>query len=138
MITGKEDNTELSKILPELKNAFGVFSSDSFVNFEKKLDTTLNNAVTSLQEIIDDGTLAMDPEQLIKATDTLAKAKSNMMENKRRLLETLLKGEMMVKALEPPKKDKGSSILEDYFEKNKQIASDATVSSIFGDIAKSE
>lgn len=137
-ITGRENNDELSKMLPELRKAFEIFNSESFVDFENKLDKTLNKSICSLHEIIEDGTLAMDPEQLVKATDVLGKTKINLMDSKRKLLETLLKGEMMVKALEPPKKESGNSVLEDYFEKNKQIASDATVSSIFSDIAKSE
>lgn len=138
--TGKEDNKELSKVLPYVKEAYEILNSGSFRDYEKKLNIVTDKAVDSLSGIIDDGTLAMDPEQLVKATDVLNKARISIMDAKRKFLETLIKGETMERAMQPPKANKNgeNSVLLDYFERNKQIAQEASINSIFEDIEKSE
>ena len=139
-ITGREDNKELSRVLPYVKEAYEILNSGSFQDYEKKLNVVANKAVDSLSDIIEDGTLAMDPEQLVKATDVLNKARVSIMDAKRKFLETLIKGETMERAMEPPKPNKNgeNSVLLDYFERNKMVAQEASINSIFEDIEKSE
>lgn len=136
-ITGKENNEELSKVLPNIRKEFEVLSSMSFQEYEDRLEKVTNKAVTELESIIDDGSLAQDPEQLVKAVDVLTKAKVSMFDSKRRLLETLIKGEVMVRALEPPKNVGNNNVLEDYIARQKNIAMTANVNSVFSDIEKS-
>jgi len=135
--TGCENNDELRKILPNIRKEFDILSSSSFQEYEKRLETVTNKAVDSLEGIIDDGTLAMDPEQLVRAVDVLTKAKINMFDSKRKLLETLVKGEIMIKALEAPKDTGNSSVLEEYITKQKNITMASQVNSVFADIEKS-
>lgn len=136
-ITGKENNEELSKVLPNIRKEFEVLASMSFQEYEERLEKVTNKAVSALENIIDDGTLASDPEQLVKAVDVLTKAKTTMFDSKRRLLETLIKGEVMVRALEPPKSVGNSSVLDDYLARQKNIEMTANVNSVFSDIEKS-
>ena len=81
--------------------------------------------------------MALDPEQLVKAVEVLTKAKIGMFDAKRKLLETLLKGEIMIKALDTPKDVGNSSVLEEYIAKQKNIAMTSQVNSVFADIEKS-
>lgn len=136
-LTGKENNETLRNILPDIKKEFDILSSTSFQEYEDKLGKATSKAVDALQDIIDDGTLALDPEQLVRAVDTLTKAKVNIVDSKRKLLETLIKGEVMMKALDPPKKEtETSSVLDDYLKRQQNIEMTSNVNSIFADIEK--
>jgi len=131
------DNQELSKVLPTLRKEFEVLSSTSFAEYESRLETVTNRALDKLEGIIDDGTLEMDPEQMVNAVATLTGAKVKMFDAKRKLLETLIKGEIMIKALEKPKDQDNSSLLEDYIAKQKNVATVSRVNSVFADIENS-
>ena len=131
------DNEELSKIIPTIKKEFDVLSSMSFQEYEDRIENVTNDALNSLQQVIVDGTLEQDPEQLVRAVEVLTKAKTNLFDAKRKLLETLIKGEVMIKALEPPKSANNSSVLEDYMARQKNIAMTSHVNSVFADIEKS-
>ena len=114
------NNEKLSEILPMLREQFDFINSDSVKKYEEKLSSTTDKALSELSRIIEDGSLALDPEQLVAAVKVLSKAKSDITENKRRLIETLLRGEVMIKALEPNKeKGKGgdTNALMQYLEK---------------------
>lgn len=138
-LTGKEDNQTLGKILPTIKEGFDILSSTSFKEYETKLDKVTGKAISTLENIIDDGTLQLDPEQLVRAVDALTKAKMGIVDSRRKLLETLIKGEVMMKALEPPKDKNNSNALDEYFAKQKELTSGtlANVNSVFMDIDKS-
>lgn len=138
IVTGKETNEELSKILPNIRKEFEVLSSMSFQEYEKRIEDVTGKALKELESILDDHSLALDAENLVKAVETLTKAKVNMFDSKRKLLETLLKGEIMIKALEPPKSLDNNSALEEYIMKQKQIASTSQINSVFADIEKSD
>lgn len=132
----KESNDELKSMLPQVKKEFELMASTNFTDYENKLSETTNRAIAALQGIIDDGTLSLDPEQLVKAVDTLTRAKINILDSRRKLLETLLKGEIMLKALEPPENKKSeTSVFEDYI--NKKTSTVSNVNSIFNDIDNS-
>ena len=110
-------------------------------DYESKLGKATGKAINALEEIIDNQTLAMDPEQLVRAVQVLTKAKSDVLESKRRLYDTCIKGEVMIKALEQDKnKDKkDSSVLLEYLEKSglkNQIESSNSSASVFENIAK--
>ena len=115
------NNEKLSEILPMLREQFDFINSDSVKKYEEKLSNTTDKALDELSRIIEDGSLALDPEQLVAAVKVLSKAKSDITENKRKLIETLLRGEVMIKALEQPDKNKGNggdtNALLDYLEK---------------------
>jgi hypothetical protein len=130
-------NEELAKILPNIRKEFDALSSMSFQKYEERVESVTNEALSALQGIISDGTLSQDPEQLVRAVDVLTKAKTNLFDSKRKLLETLIKGEVMIKALEPPKSASNSSVLEDYIARQKNIAMTSHVNSVFSDIEKS-
>lgn len=130
-------NEELAKILPNIRKEFDALSSMSFQKYEERVESVTNEALSALQGIISDGTLSQDPEQLVRAVDVLTKAKTNLFDSKRKLLETLIKGEVMIKALEPPKSAGNSSVLEDYIARQKNIAMTSHVNSVFSDIEKS-
>ena len=138
-LTEKEDNQQLAKLLPEIRKGFDILSSTSFQAFEDSLDKVTNKAIGNLESIIDDGSLALDPEQLVRAVDTLTRAKIGIADSRRKMLETLIKGEVMMKALEPPKDDKNkNSVLDEYFSKQqKKVSTVAGVNSVFEDIEKS-
>ena len=137
-ITGKENGKELLKMLPVIRREFESLSSVSFQEYEKRIDEVTTGALNSLESIINDGSLALDAENLVKAVDTLTKAKVNMFDSKRKLLETLIKGEVMLKALEPPSDVKNDSVLNEYIARQKNIAMTSQVNSIFTDIEKSD
>lgn len=128
------DNKKLAEMLPDLQKEFSLLSSTSFTEYEDKLSKATAQAIDALQNIIIDGTLAMDPEQLVKAVDVLSKAKVSIVDSKRKLMETLIKGQVMIKALEPPKESGNSSVLEDYLARQRNIAMESQVDSIFADI----
>lgn len=136
-ITGSENNEELKNILPNIRKEFDVLSSMSFQEYEGHVEKVTNKALNSLQAIIEDGTLEQDPEQLVRAVEVLTKAKTNLFDSKRKLLETLIKGEVMIKALEPPKSQNNNSVLEDYIARQKNIAMTSQVNSVFTEIEKS-
>lgn len=125
---------EMSSRLPDFKKELDALNSDSFQEYEKKLNDATNNAIDALNDIIDDGTLKMDPEQLVKAVETLTKARKDISEQKRKLIETIIRGEVMMKALEP-KKDASTSLLEDYLKKE-AVDGTAKECSIFQQVSK--
>lgn len=116
----KMTNSELESILPDVKGILTkLMDSKEFSDYENKLDNATTNAINALNGIITDGTLAMDPEQMVAAVKVLTKAKTDIIESKRRLLDTCIRGEVMIKALEQPKDNKGAnSVLLEYLEKN--------------------
>ena len=132
----KIDGEELQNRLPDFKKELEYLNSKSFTDYEKKLDTATGNSIDALNDIIEDNTLKMDPEQLVNAVKVLTSAKKDIMEGKRRLLETVIRGEAMMKALEQnTKKDSGgSSMLEDYIQNQKMI--DNGNNSIFQQVEK--
>lgn len=136
------DNKELESILPSVHTMLDALNDQDFKDYESKLGKATGKAINALEEIIDDQTLKMDPEQLVNAVKVLTKAKSDILESKRRLYDTCIKGEVMIKALEQDKnKDKkDSNVLLDYLEKNKLQASDVpnTPASVFETISKEE
>lgn len=131
------NNQQLADILPDIKKEFALLTSTSFSDYEDKLNKATSKSIEALEGIIEDGTLAMDPEQLVRATDVLTRAKVSIVDAKRKLLETLMKGEVMMKALEPPKDSKNSSVLEDYLQRQSKLEIESNVNSIFSDIEKS-
>ena len=135
------DNKELESILPSVHTMLDALNDQDFKDYESKLGKATGKAINALEEIIDNQTLAMDPEQLVRAVQVLTKAKSDILESKRRLYDTCIKGEVMIKALEQDKnKDKKeSSVLLDYLEKSglkNQIESSNNSTSVFENIAK--
>lgn len=111
------NNEKLSEILPMLREQYDFINSTSVKEYEDKLSKVTNKALSSLENAIDDGTLALDPEQLVAAVKVLTKSKADITESKRRLIETLLRGEVMIKALEPKKSDNTNNVLAEYLEK---------------------
>lgn len=135
------DNKELESILPSVHTMLDALNDQDFKDYESKLGKATGKAINALEEIIDNQTLAMDPEQLVRAVQVLTKAKSDILESKRRLYDTCIKGEVMIKALEQDKnKDKKeSSVLLEYLEKSglkNQIESSNNSASVFENIAK--
>lgn len=114
-------NSELESILPDVREILTKLTeSKEFTEYESKLDDATTNAIKELNNIIINGTLAMDPEQLVAAVKVLTKAKVDIIESKRKLLDTCIRGEVMIKALEQDKnKDKdNNSVLLEYLRKN--------------------
>lgn len=135
------DNKELESILPSVHTMLDALNDQDFKDYESKLGKATGKAINALEVIIDNQTLAMDPEQLVRAVQVLTKAKSDILESKRRLYDTCIKGEVMIKALEQDKnKDKKeSSVLLDYLNKaglNNQTETSNATSSVFENIAK--
>ncbi len=136
-------NNDLESMLPDIHNVLHkMMESKDFTDYEEKLNTATSKAISALEGIIEDGTLALDPEQMVAAVKTLTKAKTDIIESKRRLFDTCIKGEVMIKALEKPKDDKTPSALLDYLQKNNLDTSlDKTgtaPTSIFETIAEQE
>ena len=135
------DNKELESILPSVHTMLDALNDQDFKDYESKLGKATGKAINALEEIIDDQTLKMDPEQLVAAVKVLTSAKKDILESKRRLYDTCIKGEVMIKALEQDKnKDKkDSSVLLEYLEKSglkNQIESSNNSASVFENIAK--
>ena len=138
-------NREMYQLLPNLKDALSSLENGKAHEYESKLDNLLKDSMDNLSQVISDGTLALDLEQSVKAVEVLTKAKSAMIESKRKLIETVIKGEIMLKALEPPKKENDpSSVLLEYLQKNqldttldKTGVSPGSSASIFESIAAS-
>lgn len=135
----KEKYSEIFSILPDIRKEFDILSSKSFEEYENALSKATKSAIKSLQGIIDDDTLAADPEQLVRAVEVLTKSKIGITDCKRKLLETLIKGEVMLRAINSPDKNKDDerSLLDEYLEKQKAITegnSDGGNVSVFVDI----
>lgn len=132
------DNNELGKVLPDLKKEFEALNSQDFRNYEDKLSKLTGKAMDSLENIIDDGTLALDPEQLVKSVQILNKARVDIIDSKRKLLETMTRAEIMLKALEPPKDAKNDNALLEYLKANNLNTElgDTSNNSIFGEVEK--
>lgn len=126
------NNEKLSEILPMLRQQFDFINSNSVKEYEDKLDKVTGKALGELEKILTDGTLALDPEQLVAAVQVLTRAKKDISESKRKLIETLLRGEVMMKALEPKKNASGeSSALLDYLKAKGVAEGVGTGNSIF-------
>ncbi|MBR6401834.1 MAG: hypothetical protein IKS48_00455 [Eubacterium sp.] len=131
------NNEKLSEILPMLREQYDFINSKSVKDYEDKLTKVTNKALASLEGIIDDGSLALDPEQLVAAVKVLTKSKADITESKRRLIETLLRGEVMIKALEPKKNDNGDkndALLEYLHRQGIDEKTNSNSASIFQDI----
>lgn len=122
------NNEQLKDKLPDLKRELDLFNTSSFQEYETKLDRVTAKTIAALEGIVDDGSLAMDPEQLVKSVQVLTKAKIDIYETRRRLVETVVRGEVMMKALEPVKKEgsTSNSVLDDYLNKTKKISGATT------------
>lgn len=138
------NSNELQSILPDLHNMMKAIDNGEFSNYEKKLGQATDKAIEALEEIIDDGTLKLDPEQTVRAVQVLTKSKVDIIEAKRKLVDTCIKGEVLIKSLDQPKDTKTPSVLLDYLEKNgldKKLDSTGTApvaNSIFQDIANEQ
>ena len=134
------DNNELAKILPDLRKELNVFNSDNFKDYEELLTKATTKVIKELERITEDGSLALDPEQLVAAAKVLTKARIDIMDSKRKLFETVVKGEVMIKALEPPKdKDDNSNAMLDYMKAmnlSPEAVKQSARNSIFGDVLK--
>lgn len=120
----KEDNSvsAVEKMLPEYRKELDYLNSDSFHDYEQKVEKVTKKVLEALESIVDDETLKMDPEQLVNAAKVMTKARTDIMDSKRRLIETVIKGEVMMKALEPKKNDNGNSALLDYIERQAAVS----------------
>jgi hypothetical protein len=133
------DNQELEHILPDLRKELNVFNSDNFKNYEDLLTKATSKAIKELERITEDGILALDPEQLVAAVKVLTKARMDVMDSKRKLFETVVKGEVMMKALEPPKDNKNdsSNAMLEYMKAmnlSPEAIKKSTQNSIFGNL----
>lgn len=119
----KDENSvsEVEKMLPEYRKELDYLNSDSFHEYEQKVEKVTAKVLGALEEIVDDETLKMDPEQLVNAARAMTKARTDIMDSKRKLIETVIKGEVMIKALDKPKDGgtSGNSVLDDYLSKQK-------------------
>ncbi len=126
------NNEKLSEILPMLREQFDFINSSSVRAYEDKLAKTTDKALNELERIIDDQTLALDPEQLINAVKVLTTSRKDLAESKRRLIDTLLRGEVMIKSIEGPKKTNEDNVLIEYLKsKGVDTNTNAGVTSIF-------
>lgn len=134
------NNEKLSEILPMLREQYDFINSKSVKDYEDKLAEVTNKALSSLEDIIDDGSLALDPEQLVAAVKVLTKSKADITESKRKLIETLLRGEVMIKALEPKKNNPAdnNALLEYLHRQGIDENTDGSTASIFQTINKLE
>ena len=114
-------NDKMESILPSLKKLAESIDSGNVSQYEKDIEETAQKAVDMLSEMIDEEIFKMDPEQAVAAVKVLTKARIDVFESRRKLAETIIKGEAMMKALELQEKEKngkGNSALLDYLEKN--------------------
>lgn len=136
----KDENSvaEVEKMLPEYRKELDYLNSDSFHEYEQKVEKVTAKVLGALEEIVDDETLKMDPEQLVNAARAMTKARTDIMDSKRKLIETVIKGEIMIKALDKPKDDKGgSSALLDYMNRQ-NLDGKSSGSSVFEQIDDQE
>lgn len=130
------DNQTLKDMLPDLAKQLQIISDDDNRAFETKLQKAANKAIAELERIIDDESLALDPEQLVKATQVLTKGLIDIRDSRRRLIETIVKCQVMVKAIEPPKGgNTDTNLLQDYLKANALTQNDASGGSVFAQIA---
>ena len=119
----KDENSvsEVEKMLPEYRKELDYLNSDSFHEYEQKVEKVTAKVLSALEDIVDDETLKMDPEQLVNAARAMTKARTDIMDSKRKLIETVIKGEVMIKALDKPKEGgtSGNSVLDDYLSRQK-------------------
>lgn len=112
-------NKELESMLPDVRTMLHALDDKNFTDYEKKLEEATGKAIDALSGIIEDGTLALDPEQLVAAVKVLTNAKKDIIESRRKLMETCVRGEVMIRALEqqPDKGKDNSSVLLEYLER---------------------
>ena len=134
-------NSELQSMMPDVRNMMKALDSGEFSEYEKKLCNATNKAIDALEEIIDDNTLKLDPEQTVRAVQVLTKSRIDLLDARRKLAETCIKGEVLIKSLEQPK-DQSSSVLLEYLQKNgldeNLDRTGTSPSSIFQSIAENE
>lgn len=128
-------------MMPDVRNMMKALDSGEFSEYEKKLCNATNKAIDALEEIIDDNTLKLDPEQTVRAVQVLTKSRIDLLDARRKLAETCIKGEVLIKSLEQPK-DQSSSVLLEYLQKNgldeNLDRTGTSPSSIFQSIAENE
>lgn len=113
-------NAEMKSILPDVHMMLSALEDKKFTEYEDKLAEATDKSIDCLNGIIEDGTLALDPEQTVNAVKVLTQARRDIIESKRRLIDTCIKGEVMIEALnQNNKKDNGNSALLEYLERNK-------------------
>ena len=134
-------NSDLQSMMPDVRNMMKALDSGEFSEYEKKLYNATNKAIDALEEIIDDNTLKLDPEQTVRAVQVLTKSRIDLLDARRKLAETCIKGEVLIKSLEQPK-DQSSSVLLEYLQKNgldeNLDRTGTSPSSIFQSIAENE
>lgn len=104
--------------LPKLMAQLEFLNSDSMSKYEKILNKTTESALEMLSNSIADGSLALDPESLVNAVKVLTNARHIINDDKRKLLETTLRGTAMLKAVQndsKSKKEDNQSLLDKYF-----------------------
>ena len=111
------NNSELESMLPDVRGMMKALDNGKFSDYEDRLTKAADKAISALESIMDDGTLTLDPEQTVRAVQVLTKAKMDILDARRKLMDTCIKGEVLIKSLEQPK-DTNSSVLLDYLQKN--------------------
>lgn len=111
-------NKELESMLPDVRTMLHALDDKNFTEYERKLEEATGKAIDALTGIIEDGSLALDPEQLVAAVKVLTNAKKDIIESRRKLMETCVRGEVMIRALEQDDKSKDSnSVLLEYLKR---------------------
>ena len=132
------DNQVLQNLLPDLAKQLQIISDDANRAFEDKLQHTANKALDELDTIINNGDLALDPEQLVKATQVLTKGIIDIRDSRRRLIETIVKCQVMAKAVESPKDKDNDNLLQEYLKANALTSPDVSGGSVFAQIAEED
>lgn len=109
----------MNDILPKIKNQLDILNSTSFAEYEKRLEEVSAKAINELENQIANGAFVGNEDELVKAVDVLSKARIQVFETKRKLLETLMKSEIMNKAIEETVNIERKSVFDDYEEKIK-------------------
>lgn len=102
--------------LPDLIKQLTLVNSESFNEYEKRIDKCLEKTMKGFEDMVDSGILSTDPQAMVEAVSVLTKAKNSISESKRRMIETTMRGLALNKAV---KGDKPMTALDKWTEKQR-------------------
>lgn len=121
-------------MFPLLVQEWERMNSGTLLKYQLKLEEGCEKAVKMLTDLIDSDQLSLDLEQAVAGFKAMTEAQARLLDSKRKLAETMLKGALMVEALKPPKETKTVSLLDNYVGQYPARIGSERSSSIFTDI----
>lgn len=86
-----KDEENMNKI-PDLIKELTVMTNESMTEYEERINRCLDKTSKAFEAMVDTGVLATDPQTMVEAMKVLTKAKIDIADNKRRIIDTAMRG----------------------------------------------